>query len=73
LSTAVAEEAVIDVIADFLHWLRAHGCDGDEVLDRAQTHFEAELSGSVLWTASVASLKNLSEPSRALERVYGQK
>ncbi|WP_055711552.1 ATP-binding protein [Streptomyces torulosus] len=47
LSTAVAEEAVIDVIADFLHWLRAHGCDGDEVLDRAQVHFEAELSDSV--------------------------
>ncbi|MDX2824361.1 ATP-binding protein [Streptomyces ipomoeae] len=45
LSTAVAEEAVIDVITDFLHWLRAHGCDGDEVLDRAQTHFEAEAGG----------------------------
>ncbi|MER5210350.1 ATP-binding protein [Streptomyces sp. NPDC002838] len=48
LSTAVAEEAVIDVIADFLHWLRAHGCDVDEVLDRAQMHFEEELSGSEL-------------------------
>ncbi|MFD3615112.1 ATP-binding protein [Streptomyces sp. NPDC058676] len=48
LSTAVAEEAVIDVIADFLHWLRAHGCDVDEVLDRAQMHFEAELSGNEL-------------------------
>ncbi|MEW2402338.1 ATP-binding protein [Streptomyces sp. NPDC046862] len=48
LSTAVAEEAVIDAITDFLHWLRAHGCDVDEVLDRAQTHFEAELSGSDL-------------------------
>ncbi|GGZ74710.1 ATP-binding protein [Streptomyces bluensis] len=46
LSTAVAEEAVVDVITDFLHWLRAHGCDVDEVLDHAQMHFEAELSGS---------------------------
>ncbi|WP_405784229.1 ATP-binding protein [Streptomyces sp. NBC_00859] len=43
LSVAVAEAAAIDVIADFLHWLRAHGCDPDEALDRAQRHFEAEL------------------------------
>ncbi|WP_026178102.1 ATP-binding protein [Streptomyces hokutonensis] len=41
LSAALAEEAVIDVITDFLHWLRAHGFDGDKVLDRAQTRFEA--------------------------------
>lgn len=44
LSVAVAEEAAIDVIADLLHWLRAHGCDADEALDRAQTHFEAEIA-----------------------------
>lgn len=44
LSVAVAEEAAIDMIADVLHWLRAHGCDPDEALDRAQTHFEAEIS-----------------------------
>lgn len=43
LSVAVAEEAAIDLIADLLHWLRAHGCDPDDTLDRAQTHFEAEL------------------------------
>ncbi|WP_055616701.1 ATP-binding protein [Streptomyces phaeochromogenes] len=42
LSLAVAEEAAIDVIADLLHWLRAHGCDPEDALDRAQTHFEAE-------------------------------
>ncbi|MFJ9583829.1 ATP-binding protein [Streptomyces acidicola] len=48
LSTAVAEEAVVGVIADFLHWLRAHGCDVDEILDRAQMHFEAELSSREL-------------------------
>lgn len=46
LSVALAEKAVIDVITDFLHWLRAHGCDPDEVLDRAQTHFEAQISGA---------------------------
>ncbi|MEU5954053.1 ATP-binding protein [Streptomyces sp. NPDC047525] len=43
LGTAVAEEAAIDVIADLLHWLRAHDCDPDEALDRAQLHFEAEV------------------------------
>jgi hypothetical protein len=42
----VAEEAAVDLMADLLHWLRAHGCDADEVLDRAQTHFEAEISES---------------------------
>lgn len=44
LTVAHAEEAAIDVIADLLHWLRAHGCDPDGALDRAQAHFEAELS-----------------------------
>ncbi|MEU8886838.1 ATP-binding protein [Streptomyces sp. NPDC048442] len=42
LGTAIAEEAAIDLIADLLHWLRAHGCDPDEALDRAQVHFEAD-------------------------------
>ncbi|WP_190080544.1 ATP-binding protein [Streptomyces longisporoflavus] len=41
LTVAAAEEAAIDVIADLLHWLRAHGCDPDEALDRAETRFEA--------------------------------
>ncbi|MFC7265018.1 ATP-binding protein [Streptomyces lutosisoli] len=45
-TVAVAEEAAVDLMADVLHWLRAHGCDADEVLDRAQTHFEAEISES---------------------------
>ncbi|MEU1187820.1 ATP-binding protein [Streptomyces sp. NPDC005859] len=44
LGRAVAEESVITVIADFLHWLRAHGCDVDEALDRAQTRCDAELN-----------------------------
>ncbi|MEV6178956.1 ATP-binding protein [Streptomyces sp. NPDC052015] len=39
---AVLEESVTDVIADLLHWLAAQGGDPDEVLDRAQMHFEAE-------------------------------
>ncbi|MEV5259065.1 ATP-binding protein [Streptomyces anulatus] len=43
LTVAHAEEAAIDVIADLLHWLRAHGCDPDGALDRAQANFEAEL------------------------------
>jgi anti-sigma regulatory factor (Ser/Thr protein kinase) len=43
LRTSVAEEAAIGVITDLLHWLRAHGRDPEEVLDRAQVHFEAEV------------------------------
>ncbi|MET7293579.1 ATP-binding protein [Streptomyces griseoloalbus] len=42
----VAEESVIDVITDFLRWLQIHGCDADEVLDRAQSRYEATLSSS---------------------------
>ncbi|MFJ5559677.1 ATP-binding protein [Streptomyces sp. NPDC093250] len=46
VSRLVAEESVIDVITDFLRWLQAHGCDADEVLDRAQSRCEAALAGS---------------------------
>lgn len=46
LSVAMKEEAAIDVIADLLHWLQAHGRDVDEVLDRAHRHFEGGLGGS---------------------------
>ncbi|MFF3134002.1 ATP-binding protein [Streptomyces mirabilis] len=42
LSVAVAQEAAIDAIADLLHWLRVHGLDADEALDRAQMRFESE-------------------------------
>ncbi|MFZ3497846.1 ATP-binding protein [Streptomyces sp. 5.8] len=38
----VLEESVTDLIADVLHWLAAQGCDPDDILDRAQTHYEAE-------------------------------
>ncbi|MFD4875789.1 ATP-binding protein [Streptomyces sp. NPDC058420] len=43
LEAATTEAAAIDAIFDLLHWLRAHGHDPDEALDRAQTRFEAEL------------------------------
>jgi hypothetical protein len=46
LSAAIAVEAMIGVITDFLHWLRAHGCDPDEVLDCAQTPYEAQVSAT---------------------------
>ncbi|PWJ06996.1 ATP-binding protein [Streptomyces sp. NWU49] len=41
VSRAVAEESVIDVIADFLRWLRTHGGDADKVLDRAQMRVDS--------------------------------
>ncbi|WP_331461588.1 hypothetical protein [Streptomyces paludis] len=44
LAVAIAEEVAINMIADLLHWLRTHGRDPDEALDRAQTRYEAELS-----------------------------
>ncbi|MEV0175315.1 ATP-binding protein [Streptomyces sp. NPDC050803] len=43
LSASIAEEAVIDVITDVLHWLRAHGRDAEDVLDCAQTRFEVQV------------------------------
>lgn len=46
LSAMAAEAAAIDVIADLLHWLKAHGHDADEALDRAQTRFEGQLDGA---------------------------
>ncbi|MEU3173129.1 ATP-binding protein [Streptomyces sp. NPDC007000] len=41
----MTEESVVDVITDFLRWLRAHGCDVEDALDRAQTRYDAELGG----------------------------
>lgn len=40
LSVGSGEKAAIDVITDLLHWLKAHGCDPDAALDRAQARFE---------------------------------
>ncbi|GEK03801.1 ATP-binding protein [Streptomyces sp. 1-11] len=38
----VLEESAVELIADLLHWTSARGLDPDDVLDRAQMHFEAE-------------------------------
>nr|WP_234307620.1 MULTISPECIES: ATP-binding protein [unclassified Streptomyces] len=43
LGTAEGEEAAIFIITDLLHWLRAHGRDADDVLDRAQTRYDAQM------------------------------
>jgi anti-sigma regulatory factor (Ser/Thr protein kinase) len=45
-AVAVVEEAAIDMMVDVLHWLRAHGRDPDEALDRARTRFEVETEES---------------------------
>ncbi|MFC8987467.1 ATP-binding protein [Streptomyces sp. NPDC057115] len=36
------EQSAVELIADLLHWSAALGRDPDDVLDRAQMHFEAE-------------------------------
>ncbi|MFI2200671.1 ATP-binding protein [Streptomyces sp. NPDC020192] len=46
LIATAAETAAVEAIADLLHWLRAHGHDADEVLDRAQSRFEADMERS---------------------------
>ncbi|MEU2976131.1 ATP-binding protein [Streptomyces hirsutus] len=38
----MAEESAIDVIADFICWIRVHGGDADEVLDRAQMRVDPQ-------------------------------
>ncbi|MFI5616869.1 ATP-binding protein [Streptomyces sp. NPDC051567] len=38
----VVEESVTHLITDILHWLAAQGCDPEDILDRAQIHYEAE-------------------------------
>ncbi|MFH9013803.1 ATP-binding protein [Streptomyces sp. NPDC017943] len=42
VGSAVAEEAAIAAITDFLHWFRAHGRDADDMLERAQMRFDSE-------------------------------
>ncbi|MEV7070063.1 ATP-binding protein [Streptomyces sp. NPDC093990] len=36
------DESAIQLIADLLHWTAARGHDPDDMLDRAQVHYEAE-------------------------------
>lgn len=40
---AALEESAVELIADLLHWTAARGQDPDDVLNRAQMHYEAEL------------------------------
>ncbi len=35
-------ESAVELIADLLHWTSARGHDPDDILDRAQMHYEAE-------------------------------
>ncbi|CDR08045.1 ATP-binding protein [Streptomyces iranensis] len=37
----VLEESATSLILDLLHWLAAQGLDPDDILDRAQIHFES--------------------------------
>ncbi|MFD8255103.1 ATP-binding protein [Streptomyces werraensis] len=41
-SDAVLAESAVELITDLLHWTSARGLDPDDVLDRAQMHYEAE-------------------------------
>nr|WP_255311252.1 ATP-binding protein [Streptomyces viridosporus] len=43
---AALEESAIELIADLLHWTSARGLDPDDVLDRAQMHYEAEMDAA---------------------------
>lgn len=38
------DESAVELIADLLHWTVARGHDPDDVLDRAQMHYEAEVA-----------------------------
>ncbi|MGW5125544.1 ATP-binding protein [Streptomyces sp. NPDC004069] len=42
----VLEESAVELIADLLHWTSARGLDPDDVLDRAQMHYEAEVEAA---------------------------
>ena len=44
--SALLEESAVQLIADLLHWTAAQGQDPDDVLDRAQVHYEAEVSAA---------------------------
>lgn len=39
---AALEESAVELIADLLHWTASRGHDPDDILDRAQMHYEAE-------------------------------
>lgn len=37
------EDSAVELIADLLHWTAGRGYDPDDILDRAQMHYEAEV------------------------------
>ncbi|MEV1067330.1 ATP-binding protein [Streptomyces sp. NPDC050263] len=43
---ASLEESAIELIADLLHWTAVRGHDPDDILDRAQMHYEAEVDAA---------------------------
>ncbi|MGA5190645.1 ATP-binding protein [Streptomyces griseoincarnatus] len=43
---AVLAESAVELIADLLHWTSARGLDPEDVLDRAQMHYEAEVEAA---------------------------
>ncbi|MFJ4802431.1 ATP-binding protein [Streptomyces murinus] len=46
VQNAGLEEAAVELIADLLHWTAARGHDPDDILDRAQVHYEAEVGAA---------------------------
>lgn len=42
LRDAALKESAVELIADLLHWTAACGLDPEDVLDRAQMHYEAD-------------------------------
>jgi anti-sigma regulatory factor (Ser/Thr protein kinase) len=42
----VLDESAVELIADLLHWTAARGHDPDDILDRAQMHYEAEVEAA---------------------------
>ncbi|MFF7402817.1 ATP-binding protein [Streptomyces murinus] len=43
VQNAGLEESAVELIADLLHWTAARGHDPDDILDRAQMHYEARV------------------------------
>lgn len=43
---AGSAESAVELIADLLHWTTARGLDPDDILDRAQMHYEAEVDAA---------------------------
>ncbi len=46
LEKLALEDTAVTLIADLLHWTAARGTDPDDILDRAQMHYEAEVEAA---------------------------